>query len=278
MLFHPQWSLLCCYLSCQHYKLSQDNKLVVVKTAKSKYLAVIDIEKEFITNEGKFSFSNIKKIPSSIQSSTGVEFKIYHPTYKEFVLLMKRGPQIIYPKDIGQIILEADINKNSNVLEIGTGSGALTLFLLNIIGPDGLLISLDVSKKNQTRTQKTIDRYMSTNNFDNKYNLDFITTSLIDFKLKEHAEVIDTVVTDVPEPWEFFENNSVKEDLKWVSYLPSITQITKINEVLIKNKFENIEVKEVILRDWVVDKKIVRPSNKLVSHTGFIISGRYIKY
>ena len=46
----------------------------------------------------------------------------------------------------------------------------------------------------------------------------------------------------------------------------------------IKNKFENIEVKEVILRDWVVDKKIVRPSNKLVSHTGFIISGRYIKY
>ncbi len=277
-MFHPQWSLLCCYLSCQHYKLSQDNKLVVVKTAKSKYLAVIDIEKEFITNEGKFSFSNIKKIPSSIQSSTGVEFKIYHPTYKEFVLLMKRGPQIIYPKDIGQIILEADINKNSNVLEIGTGSGALTLFLLNIIGPDGLLISLDVSKKNQTRTQKTIDRYMSTNNFDNKYNLDFITTSLIDFKFEEHAEVIDTVVTDVPEPWEFFENNSVKEDLKWVSYLPSITQITKINEVLIKNKFENIEVKEVILRDWVVDKKIVRPSNKLFSHTGFIISGRYIKY
>ena len=277
-MFHPQWSLLCCYLSCQHYKLSQDNKLVVVKTAKSKYLAVIDIEKEFITNEGKFSFSNIKKIPSRIQSSTGVEFKIYHPTYKEFVLLMKRGPQIIYPKDIGQIILEADINKNSNVLEIGTGSGALTLFLLNIIGPDGLLISLDVSKKNQTRTQKTIDRYMSTNNFDNKYNLDFITTSLIDFKFEEHAEVIDTVVTDVPEPWEFFENNSVKEDLKWVSYLPSITQITKINEVLIKNKFENIEVKEVILRDWVVDKKIVRPSNKLFSHTGFIISGRYIKY
>ena len=63
-----------------------------------------------------------------------------------------------------------------------------------------------------------------------------------------------------------------------VSYLPSISQITKFNDVLINNKFENIEVKEVILRDWVVDKKIVRPSNKLVSHTGFIISGRYIKY
>lgn len=258
--------------------MSLDNKLVVVKTSKSKYLAVIDVEQEFITNEGKFSFSVIKNIPSKIHSSTGVEFKIYHPTYKEFVLLMKRGPQIIYPKDIGQIILEADIHKESNVLEIGTGSGALTLYLLKIIGTGGSLISLDVSRKNQRRAKKTIDRYMSTNDFKNNYNLDFITTSLVDFNYKEYTEVVDTVVTDVPEPWEFFENNIVTKDLKWVSYLPSISQITKFNDVLINNKFENIEVKEVILRDWVVDKKIVRPSNKLVSHTGFIISGRYIKY
>jgi len=258
--------------------LSLDNQLVVVKTSKSKYLAVIDVKKEFITNEGKFSFSVIKNIPSKIYSSTGVEFKIYHPTYKEFVLLMKRGPQIIYPKDIGQIILEADIHKESNVLEIGTGSGALTLYLLNIIGTGGSLISLDVSRKNQRRAKKTIDRYMSTNDFKNNYNLDFITTSLVDFNYKEYSEEVDTVVTDVPEPWEFFENNIVTKDLKWVSYLPSISQITKFNDVLINNKFENIEVKEVILRDWVVDKKIVRPSNKLVSHTGFIISGRYIKY
>ena len=258
--------------------MSLDNQLVVVKTSKSKYLAVIDVKKEFITNEGKFSFSVIKNIPSKIYSSTGVEFKIYHPTYKEFVLLMKRGPQIIYPKDIGQIILEADIHKESNVLEIGTGSGALTLYLLNILGTGGSLISLDVSRKNQRRAKKTIDRYMSTNDFKNNYNLDFITTSLVDFNYKEYSEEVDTVVTDVPEPWEFFENNIVTKDLKWVSYLPSISQITKFNDVLINNKFENIEVKEVILRDWVVDKKIVRPSNKLVSHTGFIISGRYIKY
>ncbi len=258
--------------------MSLDNQLIVVKTSKSKYLAVIDIQKEFITNEGKFSFSNINNIPFKIKSSTGVEFRIYHPTYKEFILLMKRGPQIIYPKDIGQIILEADIHKNSNVLEIGTGSGALSLYLLTIIGNDGSLISLDVSKKNQRRTKKTIDRYMSTQDFKNEYKLHFVTTNLIDFNYEEYSEIIDTVVTDVPEPWDFFENNIINNDLKWVSYLPSISQISKINEVLIENDFENIEIKEVILRDWVVNKKILRPSNKLISHTGFIISGRYIKY
>ena len=258
--------------------MNLDNQLIVIKTSKSKYLAVIDIEKEFITNEGKFSFSNTKNIPFKIQSSTGFEFRIYHPTYKEFILLMKRGPQIIYPKDIGQIIVEADIHKNSNVLEIGTGSGALSLYLLTIIGNDGSLISLDVSKKNQRRTKKTIDRYMSSQDFENEYQLNFVTTSLIDFDYEEYSEIVDTVITDVPEPWDFFENNIINNDLKWVSYLPSITQISKINEVLIENNFENIEIKEVILRDWVVNKKILRPSNKLVSHTGFLISGRYIKY
>ena len=84
-----------------------DNQLVVIKTPKNKkFLAVIDIEKEFTTNEGKFKFSKIKNIPSTVKTSTEVNFKIYRPTYKEFILLMKRGPQIIYPKDVAQIVLE----------------------------------------------------------------------------------------------------------------------------------------------------------------------------
>jgi tRNA (adenine57-N1/adenine58-N1)-methyltransferase len=258
--------------------LNLDNKLIVVKTSKNKYLSVIDNAKEFITNEGKFSFSDIKNIPSLIESSTGVVFKIYYPSYKEFVLLMKRGPQIIYPKDVGQIIIEADIHKNSKVLEIGTGSGALSLYLLNILGSGGSLISLDINKVNQRRAKKTVERYMSTHDFKSEYNLEFITTSLIEFNYEELSAKIDTIVTDVPEPWEFFENNNIYNDVNWVSYLPSISQVSKLNDVLINNNFENIEIKEVILRDWIINNKIQRPSNKLISHTGFLISGRHIKY
>ena len=85
------------FVSCISINLNIDNQLVVIKTPKNnKFLAVIDIEKEFITNEGKFKFSKVKNIPSIVKTSTGVIFKIYKPTYKEFVLLMKRGPQIIY--------------------------------------------------------------------------------------------------------------------------------------------------------------------------------------
>ena len=116
--------------------MNLDNELIIVKTDNNKYLAVIDITKEFITNEGKFNFKDIKSIPSIVKSSTDQTFKIYRPTFKEFILLMKRGPQIIYPKDISQIVIEANISSSSKVLEIGTGSGALTLYLINILNFD----------------------------------------------------------------------------------------------------------------------------------------------
>ena len=254
-----------------------DNQLVVIKTPKNKYLSVIEKDKEFITNEGKFQFSDIQKIPSIITTSTGIDFQIYSPTYKEFVLLMKRGPQIIYPKDVGQIIVESNIHNASKVLEIGSGSGALTLYMYSLLKNSGKLYSLDSSKINQRRANKTISRFLSTYSQDS-IDVTFINEKLINFNLKSLDEDIDTIITDVPEPWEFFINNKIENNLSWVSYLPSISQIMKINNTLIENNFQDIEVKEVILRDWIVDQKVVRPTNKLVSHTGFLISAKFVKY
>lgn len=254
-----------------------DNQLVVIKTPKNKYLSVVEKDKEFITNEGKFQFSDIQKIPSIITTSTGIDFQIYSPTYKEFVLLMKRGPQIIYPKDVGQIIVESNINNASKVLEIGSGSGALTLYMYSLLKNSGKLYSLDSSKINQRRASKTISRFLSTYSQDS-VDVTFINEKLINFNLKSLDEDIDTIITDVPEPWEFFINNKIENNLSWVSYLPSISQIMKINNTLIENNFQDIEVKEVILRDWIVDQKVVRPTNKLVSHTGFLISAKFVKY
>jgi len=257
--------------------LNIDNQLVVIKTPKNKYLSVIEKDKEFITNEGKFQFSDIQNIPSIITTSTGIDFQLYSPTYKEFVLLMKRGPQIIYPKDVGQIIVESNIHNASKVLEIGSGSGALTLYMYSLLKNSGKLYSLDSSKINQRRASKTISRFLSTYSQDS-VDVTFINEKLINFNLKSLDEDIDTIITDVPEPWEFFINNKIENNLSWVSYLPSISQIMKINNTLIENKFQDIEVKEVILRDWIVDQKIVRPTNKLVSHTGFLISAKFVKY
>jgi len=257
--------------------LNIDNQLVVIKTSKNKYLSVIENDKEFITNEGKFKFSDLKKIPSIVTSSTGVDFQIYTPTYKEFVLLMKRGPQIIYPKDVGQIIVESNLHNSSKVLEIGSGSGALTLYLYSLLQNSGKLYSIDSSKLNQRRANKTISRYLSTYSKDT-VDVNFIHEKLENFNINNLEDKVDSIITDVPEPWDFFINNKIHTNLNWVSYLPSMSQIIRINETLKDNNFQDIEVKEVILRDWIVDNKVVRPTNKLISHTGFLVSAKYIKY
>ena len=190
---------------------------------------------------------------------------------------MKRGPQIIYPKDVAQIVLESNIHNSSKVLEIGSGSGALTLYLYTLLKKTGVLYSLDSSKINQRRADKTISRYISTLS-DESNDITFINQELINFEYKTLNENLDAIITDVPEPWEFFTNNKIKNSVCWVSYLPSMTQVMRMNDALKEQLFQDIEIKEIILRDWVVDEKIVRPSNKLVSHTGFLISARYIKY
>ena len=267
----------CSFVSSFSVNLNIDNQLVVINTPKNKYLSVVENNKEFITNEGKFKFSDIQKIPSIITTSTGIDFQIYSPTYKEFVLLMKRGPQIIYPKDVGQIIVESNLHNSSKILEIGSGSGALTLYLYSLLKNTGKLYTLDSSKINQRRANKTITRYLSTYSSDT-VNVTFINEELSKFNFESIDENIDAIITDVPEPWEFFINNKIQNNINWVSYLPSMSQIMRFNETLGKNNFQDIEIKEVILRDWIVDEKVVRPTNKLVSHTGFLISAKYIKY
>ncbi len=189
---------------------------------------------------------------------------------------MRRGPQIIYPKDVGSIIVDGNIRNNSTVLEIGTGSGALTLFLVLILGNEGNLYSLDIDNKNQYRAHKTIERYLGTLNNDIAPNLKLINTELINFSLETVEDKIDTIVTDVPEPWDFFENNIIDKDLSWVSYLPSISQVEKLSTCLKENNFQNIEIKENLERYWIIKENILRPKNEMVGHTGFIISGRFI--
>ena len=106
-----------------------DNTVVVFKSNNTKHLSVIQEDQTFVTQNGTIQHNDIKTLPTKVKTSKDQDYEVYIPSFDEFILLMKRGPQIIYPKDIGSIIISGNISKFSNILEIGTGSGALTLYL-----------------------------------------------------------------------------------------------------------------------------------------------------
>ena len=269
-------STIAYFLLLLWYKVSLDNTVVVLKNNKHKHLAVLKDDQEFVSQNGVIKFNDIRELPSTVTSSKNHEYYVYIPTFDEFILLMKRGPQIIYPKDIGAILIAGNISKNSNILEIGTGSGALTLYLNLILDKKSRLFTLDENEKNQRRAQKTIERFVASSKINNLVDVNYINRKLSDFAFSDLADKVDTIITDIPEPWEFFLKNQIKQNLNWVSYLPSISQVEKIVTKLRENNFVNIKITETLNREWIVDKKIVRPKNEMVGHTGFVVGARYL--
>lgn len=269
-------STIAYFLLLLWYKVSLDNTVVVLKNNKHKHLAVLKDDQEFVSQNGVIKFNDIRELPSTVTSSKNHEYYVYIPSFDEFILLMKRGPQIIYPKDIGAILIAGNISKNSNILEIGTGSGALTLYLNLILDKKSQLFTLDENEKNQRRAQKTIERFVTSSKINNLVDVNYINSKLSAFAFNDLADKVDTIITDIPEPWEFFLKNEIKQNLNWVSYLPSISQVEKIVTKLRENNFVNIKITETLNREWIVDKKIVRPKNEMVGHTGFVVGARYL--
>ena len=269
-------STIAYFLLLLWYKVSLDNTVVVLKNNKHKHLAVLKDDQEFVSQNGVIKFNDIRELPSTVTSSKNHEYYVYIPSFDEFILLMKRGPQIIYPKDIGAILIAGNISKNSNILEIGTGSGALTLYLNLILDIKSRFFTLDENEKNQRRAQKTIERFVASSKINNLVDVNYINSKLSAFAFNDLADKVDTIITDIPEPWEFFLKNQIKQNLNWVSYLPSISQVEKIVTKLRENNFVNIKITETLNREWIVDKKIVRPKNEMVGHTGFVVGARYL--
>ena len=269
-------STIAYFLLLLWYKVSLDNTVVVLKNNKHKHLVVLKDDQEFVSQNGVIKFNDIRELPSTVTSSKNHEYYVYIPSFDEFILLMKRGPQIIYPKDIGAILIAGNISKNSNILEIGTGSGALTLYLNLILDKKSRLFTLDENEKNQRRAQKTIERFVASSKINNLVDVNYINSKLSTFAFNDLADKVDTIITDIPEPGEFFLKYQIKQNLNWVSYLPSISQVEKIVTKLRENNFVNLKITETLNREWIVDKKIVRPKNEMVGHTGFVVGARYL--
>ncbi len=170
---------------------------------------------------------------------------------------LKRGPQVILPKDIGIIITETGIGKNSKILEAGTGSGMLTSYLANI------------SKKVITYEKRENFYELAKKNFTK---LGFKNIKLVNKNISEANEKnIDVFILDLPNPHDYLDiaEKSLNKMGFLVCYLPSITQVQDLINNL--NNLRLTKVTEIIRRNWLFENQRIRPKSKIIGHTGFLV-------
>ncbi|MDQ7828403.1 MAG: tRNA (adenine-N1)-methyltransferase [Armatimonadota bacterium] len=208
-----------------------------------------------------------------VETSLGERVRVLRPTLAEFVLEMPRAATVIYPKDLGVILVWGDLYPGARVVEAGTGSGALTMALLRAVGPTGRVASYEVRPDFARQAARNIARFLGP------------TPALV---LREHDITAgipdapaDRVVLDLPEPWRVAGHaaQALRPGGIWLSYVPTVPQVQQTVEALrATGAFVGVETVEVLLRGWNVEGPSVRPAHRMVAHTGFITVARRIAH
>ena len=238
-----------------------------------RYLLTLREDGQFHSHLGALSHTDIigQEEGTLLGTASGSKLLAVRPRYVDYVLKMKRGAQVIYPKDVGPILVYGDIGPGNVVLEAGTGSGALTIALVRAVGPNGRVISVEQREDHASHARKAIERYFGAMPANLELRVGDVEQEA------EHMQA-ERVVLDLPEPWHTARHNVLVPGGVLVAYLPTVPQVqTLVEEMRETGSYGLIDVFETLRRTWNVEGRSVRPDHRMVGHTGFVVVARRIQ-
>jgi len=254
--------------------LREGEWVLLIDQRHREFLVRLQGRGRFHSHHGFVEHDAITGLPegSVVVSSHGHRLWVFRPTLSQIIMNMPRQAQVIYPKDIGVILVRADIFPGATVVEVGTGYGALTMALVRAVGREGKVVSYEIREDFYRAAKRTVSSYLG-------------ECPQWSIRLGDASEGIlerevDRVVVDVPEPWRLLPQ--VKEALRpggiVLCFTANAIQVKSLHDGLEEiGGFATCETVETLLRPWHVKGLSVRPAHRMRAHTGFITTARRVQ-
>jgi len=241
----------------------------LISAQNKRFLIRLDPNHDLHTHRGILKHAELIGLPwgSRVFSHLGSPFTLLQPSLLDVLQETKRNTQIMYAKDIGFALMMMDIAPGKHVIEAGTGSGALTTALATMVGPQGHITTYEARAEMQKLAIKNIAKMG--------------LSERVTFKLRDISQGFDetgadALFLDVPNPYDY--TAQVRAALKpggfFGSILPTTNQVSMLLLALHRENFAFVEVCEIMLRFYKTNAVRLRPTDRMVAHTGYLVFAR----
>ncbi|MBN2147837.1 MAG: tRNA (adenine-N1)-methyltransferase [Anaerolineales bacterium] len=251
---------------------TQPGDLALLISAQNKrFIILLDPDARLETHRGVLHHHDLIGLAwgSRVKSHLGSPFVILQPSLSDLLLETRRNTQIMYPKDIGYILVTMGIGPGQHVIEAGSGSGAFTTALAHAVGPQGRVTSYEVRPEMLRLAEKNLERLGMA---------DRVTFKLHDISAGFDEADVDALFLDVPSPEDYISQSrlALKSGGQFGSILPTTNQVSRLLIALKREQFAFIDVCETMLRFYKAVPDRLRPTDRMVAHTGFLIFARAV--
>lgn len=235
------------------------------------YIIRLQPGSEFQTHLGIIKHEALIDIPWGSQVNTHLDktFLVLQPALDDLLRQIKRETQIMYPKDIGYLLVTMGIGPGKRVIEAGSGSGALTTALAFAVGPQGHIYSYERRPKNLDIARANLALF----GLDER-----VTFTLADVSDGFDQQGVDAVFLDLPEAHNYI--GQVRDALVpggfFGSVLPTTNQVSDLITALKQHNFSFMEISEIMHRYYKASATRLRPVDKMVAHTGYLVFARRV--
>lgn len=237
-----------------------------------RYTMVLDPAEELHTHEGRISLEQIQNLEfgQAVPTHLGKEYRVLKPTLYDLLKNVERKTQIIYPKDIGYILIKLGIGPGWQVMEVGSGSGSLTMALAWYVGDSGQVHSFE-------QRSEFID--LCARNLSRVGLRDRVTFYEQDIAAGSELTDIPAAFIDVRTPWDYLEQltTALRNGGPAGFLLPTTNQVEHLIQAMKNHPFAEIEVLEILVRHYKPVPDRLRPDDRMVAHTGYMLFCRVIK-